>query len=304
MWLSPMISEGMIYVKGLGAYSGAMVYALYPSRSMLEGLQNLGWRYWLEGLARWFVKAIRSSSFLYKIATSSMPFPLPRIKFGEEGRKGILSLWARTLDDLVICKARAYYNIRERVEGIFRGAPHIRIRTSDESLNIEKSSLIDLLRRELTDIAILSKVEPILETRVGSVILRGRPDLYLMANIGKVIRGLIIELHETDFNAIKKTWHVLPRLYVYALASYMRYGITPISFSIPLSIGEKLAVLCLANTTGKLANQVKEIRIGLPHISTLLSELSYISTLDRPPRPYSKSKIFCKECRYRTICEF
>ncbi|MCD6509870.1 MAG: hypothetical protein J7L11_05745, partial [Thermoprotei archaeon] len=194
--------------------------------------------------------------------------------------------------------------IRERVEGIFQGTPHIKIRTSDESLSVEKSLLLDLLKKELSNIVILSEAEPILEIRIGGILLRGRPDLHLIANIGKVVRGLVIELHETDFNAVKKTWHVLPRLYVYALASHRRYGITPISFSIPLSIAEEFAIICLTNTTNKFINQAEKARIRLPYLSTLCSELSYISALDRPPQPYSKSKVFCKECKYRTICEF
>jgi len=299
-----MTSEETMYVKKLGVYSGVTVYALYPNQSMLEDLRRLGWRSWLEGLAKWFAKAIQSSSFLYKIVTSSMPFPLPRVRSGEEERKGILSLWARILDDLVICRTRAYYSIRERVEGILRGTLHIKVRTSDESLSAEKNLFLDSLKKELLNITILSENELPLEVKVGRILLRGKSDLYLIANISKVVRGLVIELHETDFNAIKKTWHVLPRLYIYALASYRRYGITPISFSIPLSIAEEFAIVCLANTTGKFINQAKEAQIRLPHLSTLCNELSYISTLDRAPQPRSKSRAFCKECKYRTICEF
>ena len=197
-----MISGETMYVRRLGVYSGVMVYALYPSRSTLEDLRSRGWRSWLEGLAKWFARAIQSSSFLYRIVISSTPFPLPRIKFGEEERKEMLSLWARILDDLVICRARAYYSIRERVEGILRGSPHIKIKTSDESLSIEKSLLLDLLKRELSSIVILSEIEPVLEIRVGNILLRGKPDLYLIANINNVIRGLVIELHETDCSAL------------------------------------------------------------------------------------------------------
>jgi len=214
----------------------------------------------------------------------------------------MLSLWARTLDDLVICRTRAYYSIRERIEGVIQGTPHIKIRTSDESLSVEKSLLLDLLKKELSSIVILSEIEPVLEIRVGNILLRGKPDLYLIANINNVVRGLVIELHETDFSALKRTWHILPRLYAYSLATYNRYGIIPISFSIPLSIAEEFAILCLANTIDESSKQMG--RISLPPISTLCSELSYISSLNNPPQPYSKSKIFCKECKYRTVCEF
>lgn len=213
-------------------------------------------------------------------------------------------MWVRTLDDLVICRARAFYSIREQVEGIPRGIPHIKIRTSDDSLRVEKSTILRILKEELSTVTIISEFEPLLEARAGSILLRGKPDLYLVVSYRNIMRGLIVELHETDFYALKRTWHILPRLYVYALASHKRYGVTPISFSIPLSMSREFAVMCLANTTGsRTTNQARESPIRVPSISTLYSELNYISSLNEPPQPHFKSKAFCKECKYRTTCE-
>ena len=168
-----MTSEETMYVKKLGVYSGVTVYALYPNQSMLEDLRRLGWRSWLEGLAKWFAKAIQSSSSLYRIATSSVPFPLPRARFGEEERKETLSLWARTLDDLVICKIRGYHSVREQRERILKRAPHIEIRTSEDSVNAERSLFLEMLKQYTSPMSILTEVEPLLEVKVGNIILRG-----------------------------------------------------------------------------------------------------------------------------------
>lgn len=297
-----MIYEEMMYVKRLGVYSGVTVFVLYPNRSMLENLQGLGWKSWLEGLAKWFAKVIQSSSFFYKIATFSTPFPLPKTRFGKEEKKETLLLWARTLDDLIICRTRAYYSIREQSENILHNAPHIRIRTSDESINSKKSLFLNALKQELSRSIILSRSESLLEVKINNIILRGKPDLYLVSNINNLIRGLIIELHETDFRTIKKTLHIFPRVYMYALASYIRYGVIPISFSIPLSMTGEFAVMCMANIV--YHKQKEPTYLHIPSISTLFSELNFIHTLIRAPQPYARSKVFCKECKYKNICEF
>lgn len=291
-----------MYVRRLGAYSGVTVYALYPGRSTLEGLRGLGWRSWLEGLAKWFVRAIQSSSFLYKIVTSSAPFPLLRIRSGEEERKETLLLPVRILDDLVMCKARAWYGIRERREGIIRRVPHIELRTSDESKKVEKSVFLDVLMKELRESIILGEREPRLRTKVGNIVLKGKPDLYLVVNLNGYIRGLIIDLQETSFDSLTKTWHIIPRLYTYVLASHMKYGVTPIAFSIPLSMAEEFAILCLSKTNG--VSEAHTTSLHLSTIITLYSELNYLSILAKPPRPSTKSRIFCNECRYRAECEY
>lgn len=289
-----------MYVRRLGAYSGVMVYALYPSLSTLEGLRGLGWRSWLEGLAKWFAKAILSSSSLYRMVTSSMPFPLPRVRSGEEGKKERSSLWARTLDDLVICRARAYYSIRERAEGVLRKTPHIELRTSNESKNVDKSLFLETLKEELSKSLLMSIREPLLKLKIGNILLRGRPDLYLIVSMKGIFRGFITELHETSFRVIRRTWHIIPRLYTYCLASHQNYGVVPIALSIPLSMEDEFGILCLLNSVND-----KDVRhIPLRTMSSLYSELNYISTLERPMYPHAKSRIFCKECKYRDLCEF
>jgi len=287
----------MTYVKKLGVYSGVMVYALYPSQSMLEDLRGQGWRYWLENLVKWFVRGIQSSSYLYKILTSAEPFPLPRVRYGEEEKREMLSLWARTLDALIICKTRAWYSIKRQKEGIIKPVPHIEIRTSEESKNIEKNELIRNLIKGFSG-CLLKEIEPLYKIRIGNVVLRGRPDLYLMSKVGNVIRGIIIEIGESSFSSIKRTWHTLPRLYIYGLSTFKQYGIPHISFYIPLSMGREFAVLALVNS--RLESGGKPTRI--PHMTRLIEEINQLSELAEPPAPYTMSRLFCNECEFKTIC--
>jgi len=304
-----MTLEKIVFVKELGVYSGVMVYALYPSLSTLENLRRLGWKSWLENLAKWLAKAILSSSFLYRIAISSKPFPLPRIKSGEEEKKEMSLLWARTLDDIAICTARAYYSIKEQREGILKKAPHIAIRTSEESLKTDKSIFIESLVENLSKTIIMYNINPLLEFKLGNIIFRCKPDLYLISVLRnnkknlQIIRGFVIEIHETSFAALKSTWHILPRLYLYALAFHRSYGITPLVLSVPLSMENEFGILCLANVSCE--QQYEDLRkLPVSSFVKIYQKLNYILTSDNATSFSSKSAIFCSECKYKRICKF
>jgi len=196
----------------LGVYYGVTVYALYPSRSMLEDSLGLEQQFYVNNLADWLAKGILSSQSLYKTLISAEPLLLPGVRSGT-GRKGWkYSLPARILDDYMVCRTRAWYTahpigskprrIQDMEDSEKRGSAfigHYLIPKLEEHFRSTDRGYID----------IVDKVDCNKENRIYYLEISGlerevgcKPDSLLVLSLHGILRLLVIEVADTNVQTI------------------------------------------------------------------------------------------------------
>jgi len=294
-------SEEMIYVKKLGEYYGAMVYALYPSQSMLEDLHGLELRYYVSNLAEWLAKGILSSQSLSRTLISAEPLLSPKIRYGT-GRKGWkYSLPARILDDYMVCRTRAYYTAHTEQ---FRARRILDMEESEKRGNIfVKMYLIPALEKLSSEEGMLNKLVKVEncneENRVYYIAYEDidkeigcKPDMLAIALLNKkMLRVIVFEVADTDTSTILKTRHVLPRILLYLMATYLHYGVPSVGIYVSLSPKSNPPALLLIPR-----------KKAMTKLLTLLERIRELLELEEPPRP--PNKLPCGHCVYASICRF
>ena len=294
---SHMISEETMYVKKLGEFYDATVYALSPNRSLREDSHGAALHSYANNLAGWLARGILSSQSLSKMLISAKPLLSPEIRCGRDQRNTQSSLPARILDDLLVCKTRAYYTSK-RTEYKSRkehdmeiskkhGSAFIKnylipkiasLSASEESLNniltMETEKTINICYQDL-DKEIIGVIDAVIIAKIRSTVLR----------------VIIVEVADTDTNTFLKKKHILPRILIYMSAYYLCYGIIPVGLYISLSPGSDPPALLILSK--KILNK------GLPR---LLKKIKELSEMEEEPEPSGDPP--CSHCVYANICKF
>ena len=294
----------MMYVKKLDDYYGAMVYALYPSQSTLEDLRGQGLQSYVNSLADWLAMGILSSQSLFKTLISAEPLLLPSIRSGTGRRGWMSSLPARILDDYMICRTRAYYTAHPE---LFKPRKIVDMEDSEERGRVFiKRCLIPKLREyseseigrkyrneilKLEDCNEINKKYYLkyekLEKEIGC-----KPDMVAIILLrNKLLRLLVFEIAETDTQTVLNKKHVMPRILLYMVATYLHYGVPSVGFYISLSLKSSPPALLFVSK-GKLAR-------GL---SKKLEEIRKLVSLENPPKPTKKP--ICSHCVYTSTCHY
>lgn len=295
---SPMTSQETMYVRRLGEYYGATAYALYPSRSMLEGLPGADLQSYVNNLAEWLAKGILLSQSLSRILISAGPLLLPEIRSGI-GRKGSkYSLPARILDDLMICRTRAFFTshrrkyvsrrIADMEDSEKRGESFIKSYLFSRLKSPETEELNQILRADVKKEYYIVYGDPGME-------LICEPDAALVikiySRILRAIRAIVVEVSDTDSNIILARRHVIPRILLYMAATYLHYGVASAGLYVSLSPkSDPPAVLFIQKRTGG-----RELTKMLDRVIELLEA-------SQPPAPRGEPP--CNHCVYAGICIF
>jgi len=297
---SPTISKEMIFVKKLGAYYGVTAYALYPNQFMLEDLHGLELQSYASNLAEWLARAILSSQSLFKILTSAEPLLLPEIKSGTGQRGWMSSLPARILDDFMICRTRAYYTAHPE---LFKPRRILDMEDSEKrGETFVRRYFIPKIRElmeEITAHKILKLEDCNEEDKKYYLVYKGldkeiacKPDMVVITLFyGKLLRTLVFEVADTDTNTVLKRKHIIPRILLYIIATYLHYGIPSIGFYVslsPKSSPPSIVFIPKGSSSRRLIRILEDIR-----------KLISATEIPKPSR-----KPICSHCIYSSICKF
>lgn len=198
---------------------------------------------------------------------------------------------------MVMCRTRAYYTAHR---GAYRSR---RVPDMEESKKLGERFLEEL-EEELeavgsagaTNSLLLVELEEelkLLHKDLG-VPLGCRPDAIILLALRKgALRAITIEVAETEIATVWRAKHVLPRVLLYTLATYLYYGIPSVGIYItltPLVSCEALALLLRPNggECGKLVR--------------LLNDLKDLLELKEPPLPRGSPP--CHHCVYTHVCYY
>lgn len=205
---------------------------------------------------------------------------------------------ARILDDLMVCRTRAYYaahpeaykprRIPDMEDSERRGEQFVRVFFSKLKEINRSSSLNEIVKLE--DCNREGKkyylVYSDLEKEISC-----KPDAILIINIySKTLRALVLEAAETSTEVILKDKHVIPRILLYMMSSYLYYGVASAGLYVSLSPDSKPpAVLFIQRRTlgGKMV---------------FLERVKELVEATEPPAP--KGNPPCSHCVYASICRF
>jgi len=294
-----------MFVKKLGDYFGATVYALYPNQSMLAGSLGVELRSYVSNLASWLAKGILSSQSLSKTLISAKPLLSPEIRCGLDQRSLTSSLPARILDDFAICEARAYYTAHREQ---YKPRKIYDMAESDKRGRIFISNyLFPAIRQAIASTSSALNTVLKLEDCSGrdkqySLSYEGfdkpivcKPDaiVYMLIKANRVhsLRALVVEVADTDTQTVLGRKHVLPRIHLYTSAVYLCTGVVTAGVYVSLSPASDPPALLVtpALKTGRV-------------LAKLLNKLKAAISANAPPKPSGKPP--CTHCVYASTCIF
>ncbi len=296
-----MTYEETMYVKKLGVYCGVTVYALYPSQSTLEDSRGANLRYYVNNLAEWLAKGILSSQFLSKTLISAEPLLSPEIKHGTGQREWTCLLPARILDDLIICRARAYYvahpeqykprRIPDMEDSKRRGEEFVGKYLLPKLENLKRCGSLNRIMK-LEDCNKEDKKYYIIYSGLKREITC-KPDAVIILLLkGKILRTIVVEVADTDAKIILEKKHVIPRILLYMLATYLHYGVPSVGLYISLSpVSSPPVIMFLLKKRSKKITIIK-----------YLEEVKRVLQSEEVPSPAKKP--ICSHCVYASICKF
>jgi len=297
-----MTLKKIMYVKKLGGYYGVTAFALYPSQYMLGDSHGQSSQSYLNALADWLAKGILSSRSLSRTLISAEPLLSPKIKYGLGLKARRSSLPARILDDLKICRTRAYYTAHSET---YRAAKMKDMEESEElgKLFIEEELLPKL--NELDSEGFINEVInmfsedrglPSLNVVYAGIdrVIKCKPDALLLLSVGlniHKITALNIEVSETNTQTLLTKKHVIPRLVLYMASTTLYYGVPSASLYISLSPSSKPPAILFINIKGNLVQ-----------VERLLDEVKELLDMEEPPKPFRIT--YCHHCVYSRVCWF
>lgn len=207
----------------------------------------------------------------------------------------MLSLPARILDDLAICRTRAYYTLhREQVKQ--RKLPDME-ESKRRGESFVKGFLKPALEKHLRGEGLAKLLG---EVKVGerlSVWFEGMdrpivcvPDAVALLKLEKnALRCMVFEVADTDAQQVMVSKHLLPRVSLYVLASYYRYGAPSAGVYVSLSpYSDPPALLIKPKSTKPLENRLLKV-----------CELA-----ERSDAPEPRGNQYCHHCVYRHMCRY
>jgi len=294
-----------VLARRLGEFYGVSVYVLYRGRSTPGESVDPGYLSYVRSLARLLAEAILSSSSLSRIATSARPLLSQRIRYGKGSSRRRSLLWARILDDVTVCRTRAFYTVHHS------GFSRADLRESHR----RGAEFVDELLRAIKDLSTKGTENRILsaiscdksKTRfyIDYVGRNGdqytivcRPDVIIVCGYRGALRTLVIEVGETDIDTVLRYKHVFPRLLLYMLALYLHYGFPSIGTYVPLSSIQGNSSIALLLAVDSVDSSIKCVR----WLHSVLEKVVEICDLEFPPPPSSRP--WCCSCIYSRICPY
>lgn len=208
---------------------------------------------------------------------------------------------ARILDDLAVCRTRAYYSAHRdtyrprRVPDMKESEKLGKMFSEELKEELENASNVGV-GGELLAKPLLVKTEAELRVlyRNSGILINCRPDAVVILGLRKVgLRALAIEVAETDTDTLLKWGHVFPRILLYALATYLHYGVPTAGVYVslvPLATYENLALLLRPRGGARR------------RLLRTLDSLAELAELNEPPPP--KDGAPCFHCTYAHICRY
>ena len=220
-----------------------------------------------------------------------------------------MSLPARILDDLMVCRTRAWFTLTKvvsRKNPYHRGA----ISRQNEFLEQLEKMFIEIGGDNVLTSGYEWPVEATIYCENLRFRLRGKVDLFLLLNLGglrgktsPMLRGLAVEVAETEVKYILSKQYLLPRLFFYSSALYLDLGVPTASLYIPLTPAGKLkGILLVGSRRNYSKNYGKNSEFKIPSFSKLCRSLGLLKDYESPPQP--KGMISCHDCLYRNKCPY
>ena len=126
------------------------------------------------------------------------------------------------------------------------------------------------------------------------LVLTCRPDGVVIVLLGGgVIMSLVLEVADTDCATVIRRRHLLPRLVLYMIATYLEYGATSAGLYVSLAPLSTPPALLLVGREGATVRPVER----------LLSCIADLVERDEPPPPSSKRPP-CGHCVYAPTCVY
>ncbi len=198
---------------------------------------------------------------------------------------------ARILDDLMICRTRAWFTIR-RTRG--REIPHHR---GAKALQEAFLNQLEQACEQAGNVMLFQKEKPVsvkLTCDSNAVGLRGKVDAFLIIHIGGSLRGIALETAQTGAEHVLRRGYILPRLLLYASSLNLSLGLTTVAVYLSLSASGRIRGLMFRG------GNVAGFHVKIPPMYNLCRELASIMERETPPKP--RGLCFCAECRYRFLC--
>jgi len=206
---------------------------------------------------------------------------------------------ARILDDYMVCRARAYYTahpesfrprrIPDMEDSERRGRLFVSKYFIPKIRELSKEAYHEVLKLEGCDEE--NKVYHLVYKNLDKAITC-KPDLVSIVLLhGGIPRTLIFEVGDTGVDVVLRRKHVLPRILMYIVATYLYYGIPSVGFYVSLSPRSSPPSIILSprgSSNRKLAY--------------ILEEVSKLVSATEPPKPSRRP--ICSHCVYVSICKF
>ena len=207
---------------------------------------------------------------------------------------------ARILDDLVICRTRAYYTAHPET---------FRPRRIPDMEDSEKYGEVFVRRYFIPKLEELSRevaIHTILRLEDCNYInkeyylsydglnkeIACKPDMVAIVLLrSKIPRTLVFEVAETDAAIVLRRKYVIPRLLLYMLATYLYYGIPSVGIYVSLSPSSSPPAVLFLPKGG--------VGRGL---TRYLNEIRDLACLDSIPPPSKRPA--CSHCVYASICKY
>ena len=213
-------------------------------------------------------------------------------------------MWARILDDIMVCRARAYYSLHPKEfkarrildmeESKGRGEVFVRMYLAPKLKEVSLGTMKGGLEN------VLFKVEDCNEEgKTYSIVYEGldreircRPDMLAILLVHrKLPRVLIFEVADTNATTVIRSGHVIPRVMLYMMATYLHYGTPSVGVYVSLSPSSNAPALLFVSR-GRDPRK----------LLSLLDEVRELQTLSEPPKPSRKPP--CRHCVYATTCRY
>ena len=210
------------------------------------------------------------------------------------------SLPARILDDYKVCRARAYYTAHPES---FKPR---RIPDMEDSEKRGKAFIgkyfiprLEELSKEKTSHKILKLEDCNEENRTYYLACEGldkeiacKPDMVAIISFyDDLLRTLVFEVADTDTGTVLRRKHVMPRILLYTIATYLYYGIPSVGFYVSLSPKSSPPSLVLVPKGGSSKRLIR-----------VLEEVGKLTSVTDVPKP--RGKPMCSHCVYTPICKF
>ncbi len=212
---------------------------------------------------------ILRSSYLCRIVGSAGQYSLPGASSTIDGTEGY---WfsARILDDLALCRTRAWFSARglrfvipHRGEAERRGKDFVgNLGSALEEASGDGSRILLFLKEP--------RLRLVLER---NVVINCRPDAFCLLDLDGRVRGLVVEAAETRASYVWRRRYMIPRLLAYMTSAYLEWEVPIAALYVSLVDGTYMAGLLVTAHRSCI------------HRPSWLGELARTVSAEEPPPP-------------------